>query len=66
MLQVAVLIKSPMAHEEGDLLSLTTLHDVDVLVHRRTAEGPLGESQIDQIIGRQIGGGELEGYQPVG
>ncbi len=55
-----------MAHEEGDLLSLTTFHDVDVLVHRRTAECPLGESQIDQIIRGQIGSGDLDRYPPVG
>ncbi len=55
-----------MAHEEGNFLPSTSFHGVNVLVYRRTAECPLGESQIDQIIGRQIGGGDLDGYPPAG
>ncbi len=66
MVQVALLVKAPMAHEEGNSLSSTSFHGVNELVYWRTAECPLGESQIDQIIGRQIGGGELDGYPPVG
>ncbi len=62
MVQVALLIKALMAQEEGHLFPLATFHAVDVLVYRRTAERPFGKSQIDQIIGRQIGGGELDGY----
>jgi len=66
MAQVALLVKALMTHEEGNSLSSTSFHGVNVLVYRRTAEGPLGESQIDQIIRRQIGGGDLDRYTPVG
>ena len=66
MVQIALLVKPIMAHEEGNFFSLASFHGVNVLVYRRAAECPLGESQIDQIIGGQIDGGELDGYPAVG
>ncbi len=66
MVQIALLVKPPMAHEEGNLFSLAACHHFDVLVHRRTGERPLRESQTNQIIGLQICGGGFDGDSPVG
>ena len=66
MVQVTLLVKAPMAHEEGNLSSLAPCHHVDVLVHRRAGERPLRESQTNQIIGLQICGGGFDGDSPVG
>ena len=66
MVQIALLVKPPMAHEEGHFLALAAVHHFDVLVHRRTGERPLRESQTNQVIGFQIGGGGFDGDSPVG